>query len=259
MGATAFLSERDNLPLMNAETDDAVRAFRLLGGQKVIKQTVRNSLDAHDVIVKGISSQALLRLWRPGSSRGLDAGPCHWSGQPTAHRPAFVGRRGRSGGKHPDPDGVRGLRVTPLPPPLGTGELRFWRLDQRQHAPTWHTGEGSYRVGGRWNSQGVRAVYTSLDPATAIMEVAVHKGFRALDTAHHVLTSARVIDPARVHVLDTADIPNANWLVPGSHGAGQKGFGDALLRDHLFVLIPSRLKPAAISALLPLPVSAVAT
>ena len=62
MGATAFLSERDNLPLMNAETDDAVRAFRLLGGQKVIKQTVRNSLDAHDVIVKGISSQALLHL-----------------------------------------------------------------------------------------------------------------------------------------------------------------------------------------------------
>ncbi|HDZ82055.1 MAG TPA: RES domain-containing protein [Roseobacter sp.] len=129
--------------------------------------------------------------------------------------------------------------MTPLPPPLGTGELRFWRLDQRRHAPAWHTGEGSYRVGGRWNSQGVRAVYASLDPATAIMEVAVHKGFRALDTAHHVLTSARVIDPAKVHVIDTADIPNANWLVPGSHGAGQKGFGDALLRDHVFVLIPS--------------------
>ena len=27
--------------------------------------------------------------------------------------------------------------------------------------------------------------------------------------------------------------------MPGAHGAGQKGFGDALLRDHLFVLIPS--------------------
>ena len=129
--------------------------------------------------------------------------------------------------------------MTPLPPPLGTGELRFWRLDQRQHAPTWHSGEGAYRVGGRWNSSGVRAVYTALDPATAILEVAVHKGFKALDTAHHVLTSGRVIDPTTVHMVQAADVPNPNWLVPGAHGAGQKGFGDALLRDHLFVLIPS--------------------
>lgn len=129
--------------------------------------------------------------------------------------------------------------MTPLPPPLGSGELRFWRLDQKRHVSTWDSGEGSYLVGGRWNSKGVRAVYTSLDPATAIMEVAVHKGFKALDTAHHVLTSARVIDSAEVHVLDVDDIPNANWLVPGSHGPGQQSFGDSLLRDHLFILIPS--------------------
>lgn len=94
-------------------------------------------------------------------------------------------------------------------------------------------------MGGRWNSRGVRAVYTALDPATAILEVAVHKGFKALDTAHHVLTSGRVIDPTAVHVVQSTDVPNPNWLVPGAHGAGQKSFGDALLRDHLFVLIPS--------------------
>lgn len=129
--------------------------------------------------------------------------------------------------------------MTPLPPPLGTGELRFWRIDQKRHASSWETGEGSYRVGGRWNSPGVRAVYTSLDPATAIMEVAVHKGFKALDTSHHVLSSAIVIDPYEIHVLEIADVPNKNWLVPGSHGPGQKSFGDALLRDHLFTLIPS--------------------
>lgn len=129
--------------------------------------------------------------------------------------------------------------MTPLPPPFGTGELRFWRIDQKQHASTWYTGEGAYRVGGRWNSQGIRAVYTALDPSTAIMEVAVHKGFKALDIAPHVLTSARITDSSKVHVLDVSDIPNKNWLVPGSHGPGQKSFGDALLRDHMFTLIPS--------------------
>lgn len=48
-----------------------------------------------------------------------------------------------------------------------------------------------------------------------------------------------VIDPAEVHVLDVADVPNSNWLIPGSHGPGQQSFGDGLLRDHLFILIPS--------------------
>ncbi|MBG6159432.1 RES domain-containing protein [Labrenzia sp. EL_159] len=129
--------------------------------------------------------------------------------------------------------------MTPLPAPLESGELRFWRLDQQRHSGNWNTGEGSYRVGGRWNSRGIRAVYTSVDPSTAIMEVAVHKGFKALDTAPHVLTSGRVLDLTTVHVVYPEDVPNPNWLVPGNHGPGQKAYGDQLLRDHLFSLVPS--------------------
>jgi RES domain-containing protein len=129
--------------------------------------------------------------------------------------------------------------MTPLPPPLGPGALVFWRLDSAPHAATWNSGEGSFRVGGRWNSKGVRAIYASLDPATAILEVAVHKSFKALDTVRHVMTSARIIDPGRVHIIEAADVPNPNWLAPGTVSAGQQAFGDALLRDHAFVLIPS--------------------
>ena len=83
--------------------------------------------------------------------------------------------------------------MTPLPPPLGSGELIFWRLDQARFKLAWDNGEGSYRVGGRWNSRGVRAVYAALDPATAILEVAVHKTFRTLDTVPHVLTWVSVV------------------------------------------------------------------
>ena len=126
-----------------------------------------------------------------------------------------------------------------LPAPLGPGELRFWRLDHERHASTWSSGEGAFLAGGRWNSRGVRAVYTSVDPSTAILEVAVHKGFKALDTVPHVLTSARVTDLSSVHVVQPDDVPNPNWLVPGSHGPGQQAFGDKLLREHLFLLVPS--------------------
>ncbi|BCH27777.1 hypothetical protein MesoLjLc_76560 [Mesorhizobium sp. L-8-10] len=129
--------------------------------------------------------------------------------------------------------------MTFLPVALGGTELVAWRLDQAAHASTWDSGEGAYRVGGRWNSKGVRAVYCSLDPATAILEVAVHKGFRALDTVPHMMTAAVIADPGDVHVVDPSSIPNANWLHPGIPGAGQQAFGADLLRRHRFVAIPS--------------------
>jgi len=129
--------------------------------------------------------------------------------------------------------------VIPLPPPLGAGELVAWRLDQVAFAATWDGGEGSFRAGGRWNSRGGRAVYTSLDPAVAILEVAVHTGFAALDTVTHVLAAATVLDPSSIQIVQPEDIPNPNWLRPGIPGAGQQAFGDALLAKHPFMLIPS--------------------
>lgn len=128
--------------------------------------------------------------------------------------------------------------MTPLPH-LGSGDVVFWRLDHAEHASTWDSGEGSFIVGGRWNSRGIRAVYAALDPATAILEVAVHKTFRVLDTVPHVLTSARVRDPARIHVVGPDDVANSNWLRPGIPSRGQMQFGDALLRAYPFVAIPS--------------------
>jgi RES domain-containing protein len=129
--------------------------------------------------------------------------------------------------------------VTPLPPPHGRGAWWAWRTDPASLAPTWDSGEGAYRVGGRWNSRGVRAVYCSLDPATAILEVAVHKGFRALDTVPHVLTALQIVDPADTFVVEPHQVPDPAWLRPGLPTEHQQRFGDALLVRHRTVLIPS--------------------
>lgn len=129
--------------------------------------------------------------------------------------------------------------MTPLPGALGGSALVAWRLDQATHAQTWDSGEGAYRVGGRWNGRGVRAVYCALDPSTAILEVAVHKGFKALDTVPHILTELIVADVASVQVIEPSSIPNPNWLRPGAVGAGQQAFGDTLLAAHKFVVFPS--------------------
>lgn len=123
--------------------------------------------------------------------------------------------------------------------PGGGAGLVVWRLDQRRHAASWDSGEGAFREGGRWNSKGVHAVYCSLDAATAILEVAVHKGFKVLDTVPHVITAATIVDIEEVHVVKSNAVPNPNWLRPGSPSAGQQAFGDELLRNHRFVAIPS--------------------
>jgi RES domain-containing protein len=129
--------------------------------------------------------------------------------------------------------------VTPLPPPLGSGDLVFWRLDLLKFKDTWDRGEGSYRAGGRWSSRGTRAVYGAVDPATSILEVAVHKTFEALDTVPHILTWAQIMDLSSVRIVDASEVPNPNWLRPGAVSAGQQAFGDNLLKANAFVLMPS--------------------
>ena len=129
--------------------------------------------------------------------------------------------------------------MTPLPAALGGKALVAWRIDAQVHAATWDSGEGSFRFGGRWNSAGVRAVYCSFDPSTTIVEVAVHKGFDALDVSPHMLSEIEILEPKRVHIVDPADVPNPGWLRPGMPSAGQQRFGDKLLADHAFVAIPS--------------------
>jgi len=129
--------------------------------------------------------------------------------------------------------------VTPLPYPLGPAEVMLWRLDVAPFAPSWDSGEGAFRFGGRWNAKGVRAVYCAVDPATAILEVAVHKGFETLDAVPHVLTAARLSDPAAVHVLPPEAIPDSGWLRPGIPSAAQQAFGAALLARHGILAVPS--------------------
>ena len=103
--------------------------------------------------------------------------------------------------------------MTPLPTLLAVGApvVGAWRMDQARHAPTWDSGIGAERTGGRWNPKGVKAVYCALDPATTILELAVHMGFNALDTMPFILTCMQVTDVINVHIVQPADVTNANW------------------------------------------------
>lgn len=128
--------------------------------------------------------------------------------------------------------------MTPLPG--HTGPAHFWRLDDKRYAKKWDSGEGARLKGGRWSPAGVPAVYCSLDPATAILELAVHKGFDTLNAVAHVLSAATLAIPwDQVHVVHPKDVPNKLWLYPCALSAAQQGFGRRLLSAHDFIAIPS--------------------
>ena len=128
------------------------------------------------------------------------------------------------------------LPLSPLP--IG-GALLAWRLDRDIHAPGWDSGEGAYRVGGRWNSPGVRAVYSSFDAATALIEVAVHKGFDTIDLVPHILSCIEILEPASIFTVEPSTIPDPSWLASGIPEAAQQRYGDDLLAKHKFVAVPS--------------------
>ncbi len=124
--------------------------------------------------------------------------------------------------------------------PGHTGAVVFWRLDDKRYEKTWDGGEGARQKGGRWSPVGVPAVYCSLDPGTAILEVAVHKGFGTLNAVPHVLSAAALEIPwDQVHVVQPEDIPNKLWRYPCAFSAAQQEFGRRWLSTHDFLAIPS--------------------
>jgi RES domain-containing protein len=133
--------------------------------------------------------------------------------------------------------------VNTLPPPLGQGGLNGWRIDLSRYALEWSSGEEAFRFGGRWNRPGTRAMYASVDPATALVEVAVHKGFEALGGSSHVLTSFVLPTLDLVKIVHPDNIPEKVWLRRGMPTPEGQAFGDALLAAAAFTLIPSVVSP----------------
>src|SRR6058998_410361 len=52
--------------------------------------------------------------------------------------------------------------------------MRFWRICRRRFAAEAASGEGARLYGGRWNSRGVRVVYSSTSLALAAVETFVN-------------------------------------------------------------------------------------
>lgn len=84
----------------------------------------------------------------------------------------------------------------------------IWRISNHKHTDTAFSGEGSRRVGGRWNSRGRSVVYTSATLSLAALEYFVHM---EVEDAENMLVSIQVdIPEVEIETLDLTQLPS-NW------------------------------------------------
>jgi RES domain-containing protein len=117
-----------------------------------------------------------------------------------------------------------------------------WRISRAEHAAQAFEGRGAERFGGRWNSRGIRMVYTANSQALAVLELLAHLN------PPEILGRYRLIpvefDEAMVYAPDPKRLP-ADWKrrpVPRS----TRALGDAWVESARLVVmrVPSVIVPA---------------
>ena len=83
-----------------------------------------------------------------------------------------------------------------------------WRIVKTRFAARAFDGEGARLYGGRWNSAGVRVVYTAGSVSLAVLEMLVH--LENTDVLPAYSLCAVCFDAAVVTTLDRSKLP-ANW------------------------------------------------
>ncbi len=104
--------------------------------------------------------------------------------------------------------------------------MRLWRICREGHAASAFSGEGARLYGGRWNSQGVRMVYTSPSLALAAIETFVHlePNLRPDDL---VSIEAEMPDDMVTERLDLRSLPRKSYAMRGEL---LRNFGDRWIR-----------------------------
>jgi len=144
--------------------------------------------------------------------------------------------------------------------------LRIWRLASRKYVDTAFSGIGSYRVGGRWSSPGMYAVYTSRRLSLCVLEQLVHMEVShmgamfasiPMDIPGGTLIEAIQTneDPSDIDddivVQTRGRITTRDWKdVPSP--ATNRGFGDDWLKDSKSAIlrVPSAIVPSESNFLL---------
>ncbi len=118
--------------------------------------------------------------------------------------------------------------------------MEVFRIAQETYADDL-SGNGARLFGGRWNSEGLFAVYTSSFRSLSLLETLAHTPAKMLDVKKYFLITLAIPDTAKIEVLDKEKLIDG-WDAPDTRPITRR-LGDQFLRHKrtLLLKVPSVL------------------
>lgn len=126
--------------------------------------------------------------------------------------------------------------------------MQAWRIAKRAYALD-RQGTGARLSGGRWNSQGIPAIYAGLSPEISAMEKLVHTG----DQLPHdlVLSVLEIPNEQELYLRYAVKNLPIGWdALPSSTAAINIGDQFLLSTKYLGMIVPSAVMPEAFNVML---------
>ena len=127
--------------------------------------------------------------------------------------------------------------------------MELYRITQEQFSEDL-SGNGSRLFGGRWNSEGFFAIYTSVTRSMALLETLAHTPAKMLDSKNYQLITLAVPDIIVPEEILLSSLPHS-WDAPDTRSF-TKRIGDKFLTDEISLLlsVPCVLMPEEINYVL---------
>lgn len=127
--------------------------------------------------------------------------------------------------------------------------MELYRITQEQFAEDL-SGNGSRLFGGRWNSEGYYALYTSSTRSMALLETLAHTPAKMLDVKNYQLITLSVPDNTATEKILLSSLPKF-WDAPDTRSFTRK-LGDKFLSERLKLLleVPCVLMPEEVNFVL---------
>ena len=120
--------------------------------------------------------------------------------------------------------------------------MELFRIAQEKYAEDL-SGNGARIYGGRWNSEGMFAVYTSSSRSLALLETLAHTPAKMLESKTYLLITIQIPDTIKPNRIELENLPSG-WDAPDTRPVTKKR-GDQFLRGKqgLLLAVPSILMP----------------
>lgn len=120
--------------------------------------------------------------------------------------------------------------------------MELYRITQESYSNDL-SGNGSRIFGGRWNSEGRYALYTSANRSLALLETLAHIPAKFFRNKKYMLVTIFLPDKASLKFIEETDLPN-NWDALDIQHVTQK-IGDNFLEEQkdFLLRVPSVLMP----------------